>query len=59
MCADIACIGWSCRDLGLHDLQYLQQEHEARACLVIPLVVAESALGALSLAALQPDAFRG
>jgi transcriptional regulator with GAF, ATPase, and Fis domain len=43
----------------LLDLQYLQQEHEARACFMAPLMVADSSLGALSLAATQSDAFSG
>lgn len=47
------------RDLGLHDMQYLEQEHYARACYVAPLVVADNSQGALSIAATQPDAFNG
>eukprot|EP00775_Hariotina_reticulata_P010623 gene10623-10781_t len=45
--------------LGLQDLQYLQQEYLARAYYATPLVVSETAIGALCLAADEPSAFAG
>jgi hypothetical protein len=48
-----------CSDLDLVDWQHIRQELSARAFVAAPMVVAQQALGAVTIASTQPHAFEG